>query len=53
MDENTPQISKTAKMPYSERLARYEQDKTRIAAMKKTPTEYEALCRALAKKWRI
>ena len=42
-----------AKKSYSERLARYEQEKTRLQRMKLSPDEYQKLLREAAKKWRI
>ena len=56
MADSSPQISATERknnMPYSERLARYEQEKMRIPRTANDNKTYEAALKALAKKWRI
>ena len=40
-------------MAYSERLANYEREKAEIPRMARDAKTYEAMCKALAKKWRV
>lgn len=46
-------MGKTKDMPYSERLANYEREKSEIPRLAGDSKTYEAMCKALAKKWRI
>ena len=40
-------------MTYAERLANYEREKMQIPRVAGDSKTYEAMCKALAKKWRI
>lgn len=40
-------------MPYAERLANYEREKAQIPRKERDAKTYEAMCKALAKKWRV
>ena len=53
MAEHPHKISATAKMPYDERLAHYEQEKMSIPRTAGDSKTYEAALIALARKWRI
>lgn len=41
------------KMSYGERLANYEREKAKIPRMARDQKTYEAMLKALAKKWRV
>lgn len=41
------------KMSYGERLANYEREKSQIPRMARDQKTYEAMLKALAKKWRV
>lgn len=41
------------KMSYAERLANYEREKAQIPRMARDQKTYEAMLKALAKKWRV
>lgn len=41
------------KMSYGERLANYEREKAQIPRMARDQKTYEAMLKALAKKWRV
>lgn len=50
MDEKKQEIKK---MSYGERLANYEREKAQIPRMERDAKTYEAMLKALAKKWRV
>lgn len=41
------------KMSYGERLANYEREKAQLPRMERDQKTYEAMLKALAKKWRV
>lgn len=41
------------KMSYGERLANYEREKAQLPRMTRDQKTYEAMLKALAKKWRV
>ena len=41
------------KMSYGERLANYEREKAQLPRMARDQKTYEAMLKALAKKWRV
>ena len=52
MDENGNK-QEERQMSYGERLANYEREKTQIPRVERDAKTYEAMLKALAKKWRI
>lgn len=54
MQNSTTSFGKTTnRMTYSDRLARYEAEKARLARMDLSNKEYEMALRDAARKWRI
>jgi hypothetical protein len=49
-DDNKQEVRK---MSYGERLANYEREKSRLPRMARDQKTYEAMLKALAKKWRV
>lgn len=52
MDENGNK-QEERQMSYGERLANYEREKAQIPRMARDQKTYEAMLKALAKKWRV